>query len=168
MPCGLRDSSSQPSDRTRATCTGSRESQLWRCWGHKCFKSRRLSISQRSRNFHLLFAQMKYLNIAAARSVLHITLLLLLWISQLAISASVGAVAGTYKRGICSVRDMFPVSSGAQSHWLAPCTRTGPSLLNKNLQLELYAKQGQSESAGIYCGWAYLWPLEKFLHCHSE
>ena len=58
------------------------------------FKVMRLSISQGSKIFHLLFAQMMYLNIAAARSFLQITLLLLLWISQLATSASVEAVVG--------------------------------------------------------------------------
>ena len=94
MPCGLWDSSSPTKDQTCATCIGSKESQPLEVLRSQVLKVLRLSISQRSQNFHLLFAQMMYLNIAAARSFLHITLLLLLWISQLATSASVGAVAG--------------------------------------------------------------------------
>ena len=94
MPCGLWDPSSLTKDQTCATCIGSKESQSLEALRSQEFKVMRLSISQGSKIFHLLFAQMMYLNIAAARSFLQITLLLLLWISQLATSASVEAVVG--------------------------------------------------------------------------
>ena len=94
MPCGLWDPSSPTRDQTCATCIGSKESQPLEVLRSQKLGGTRLRISQRSQIFHLLFAQMMYLNIATARSFLQITSLLLLWISQLATSASVEALLG--------------------------------------------------------------------------